>query len=56
MNILALLPLQWFGISGILGSILFIAGDLLYNHVPGSTKSPTEKMSAMPESRLLLPV
>jgi hypothetical protein len=49
----AIFPLRWFGISGIIGSILFIAGDLLYNHVPGSSKRPTEKMSNMPESRLL---
>jgi len=41
------------GISGILGSILFIIGDLLYNHIPGSSKSPVEKMSNMAESRLL---
>jgi len=47
------IPLRWFGISGILGSILFIIGDLLYNHVPGSSKNPTEKMSVMPKSRLL---
>jgi hypothetical protein len=53
MDTLGLLPLRWFGISGVFGSILFIAGDLLYNHVPGSSKSPTEKMSALPESRLL---
>jgi uncharacterized protein YjeT (DUF2065 family) len=46
--------LRWFGISGIFGSLLFIAGDLLYIHVPGSLKSPAEKMSKMPESRLLL--
>jgi hypothetical protein len=48
-----IIPLRWLGISGIFGSILFIAGDLLYNHVPGSSKSPTEKMSSLPESRLL---
>lgn len=41
------------GISGILGSILFIIGDLLYNHVPGSQDSIPEKMSRMPENRLL---
>jgi hypothetical protein len=45
--------LRWFGIFGILGSVLFIAGDLLYNHIPGSTKSPMEKMSVLPETRLL---
>ncbi len=41
------------GISGILGSMIFIFGDLLYNHVPGSKKSPALKMSKMTESRLL---
>jgi hypothetical protein len=45
--------LRLFGISGILGSVLFIYGDLLYNHVPGSKYSPTVKMSKMTESRLL---
>ena len=45
--------LQLFGISGILGSILFITGDLLYNHVPGSRDSVPVKMSRMPETRLL---
>jgi hypothetical protein len=45
--------LRLFGISGIIGSIFFISGDLLYNHVRGSKSSPTVKMSTMPESRLL---
>lgn len=36
-----------------LGAVLFIAGDLLYNHIPGSKKSPAEKMNILPESRLL---
>jgi hypothetical protein len=45
--------LRFFGISGILGSLLFIFGDLLYNHVPGSKDSITLKMSNMPDSRLL---
>jgi hypothetical protein len=45
--------LRLFGISGIIGAILFIGGDLLYNHIPGSRNSPTVKMSKMPESRLL---
>lgn len=45
--------LRWFGITGILGAVLFIIGDLLYNHIPGSAKSPTEKMSTQPETRLL---
>jgi len=45
--------LRLFGLSGILGSILFIFGDLSYNHVPGSINSPTIKMSKMAETRLL---
>jgi len=45
--------LRLFGISGIIGAMLFIFGDLLYHHVPGSKDSPTVKMSKMPESRLL---
>jgi hypothetical protein len=53
MFIFSTWALRCFGISGILGSILFIWGDLLYNHVPGSSASPAVKMSTMPESRLL---
>ena len=47
------LTLQLFGISGIVGSILFICGDLLYNHIPGSKDNPTVNMSKMPDARLL---
>ena len=53
MLIFTLWSLRLFGISGIIGSILFICGDLLYNHIPGSTAGPAMKMSALPESRLL---
>ena len=53
MFIFNIWSLRLFGISGIIGSILFIGGDLLYNHVPGSKASPTIKMSTLPESRLL---
>jgi hypothetical protein len=49
----SLWALRWSGISGILGAVLFIAGDLLYNHVPGSNQNPAQKMSRLPESRLL---
>jgi hypothetical protein len=45
--------LRVFGISGIIGAILFIWGDLLYNHVPGSNESPTIKMSRLPDGRLI---
>ena len=53
MSIFTIWALRWSGISGVLGSILFITGDLLYNHIPGSNQSPAEKMSRMPASRLL---
>lgn len=53
MFILTAWSLRLFGISGILGSILFITGDLLYNHIPNSKDSPAIKMSKQPESRLL---
>ena len=53
MTIFTIWTLRLFGISGIIGSMLFIFGDLLYNHVPGSKNSPAMKMSQMPESRLL---
>jgi hypothetical protein len=45
--------LRLLGIAGIAGAILFVLGDLLYNHVPGSKDSPTVKMSRMPAARLL---
>ena len=45
--------LRLFGLSGILGSLLFVCGDLLYNHIPGSTGSPAVKMSTLPAARLL---
>ncbi len=45
--------LRSFGLSGIIGSIFFICGDLLYNHVPGSSASPAVKMGNLPTSRLL---
>jgi len=53
MSIITTEALRLFGLSGVLGSILFIMGDLLYNHIPGSKYSPAVKMSQMPGSRLL---
>jgi len=53
MNIFSTWALRLFGLSGIIGSILFMVGDLLYNHVRGSKNSITVKMSDLPESRLL---
>jgi hypothetical protein len=45
--------LRLFGITGICGSILFILGDLSYNHIPGSKDSPALKLSRMPVARLI---
>ena len=53
MFLLTSWSLRIFGLLGVLGAILFICGDLLYNHIPGSTLSPMEKMGKMPERRLL---
>jgi len=53
MFLLTTWALRSFGISGIFGSILFILGDLLYNHIPGSKDSPALKMSRMPGRRLI---
>jgi len=53
MNLLTIWALRLFGLCGIIGSVLFILGDLLYNHVHGSKNSITVKMSNLPESRLL---
>jgi hypothetical protein len=53
MFIFTIWSVRLFGISGIIGAILFICGDLSYNHVPGSKASPTIKMSTLPDSRLI---
>ena len=53
MIISSIWTLRWLGISGVFGAVIFIAGDLLYNHIPGSKKSAAEKMCTLPESRLL---
>jgi hypothetical protein len=53
MILFTLLALRLFGLSGILGAILFMCGDLLYGHVPGSKDSPAQKMSKLAEARLL---
>jgi hypothetical protein len=45
--------LRLFGMSGILGSLLFMLGDLSYNHIPGSKDSPAMKMTKLSPSRLL---
>lgn len=53
MNIMTTWALRLFGFSGIVGAIFFISGDLLYNHIPGSSATPVVKMSRLPEKRLL---
>jgi len=45
--------LRLLGISGIFGASLFICGDLLYNHVPGSRETPTVIMSKLSSGRLI---
>jgi len=53
MNIFTPWALRLFGLSGIIGSILFIWGDLSYNHIPGSKDSPAQRMSGLSEKILL---
>ena len=53
IDILTSLALRLFGISGIIGAILFVWGDLSYNHIPGSKDSPAQRMSALSEKILL---
>lgn len=54
MSIFVSYALRWFLISGVLGAVLMVAGDLLYQHIPGSLKTIPEKMALMTESRLIL--
>ena len=53
MFILTTWALRCFGLSGIVGAVIFICGDLLYNHIPGSTQTLYEKMSSLPQKRLV---
>ena len=41
------------GIAGLLGGLITGIGDLLYNHIPGSTQTLYEKMSTFPQKRLV---
>jgi hypothetical protein len=41
------------GAAGILGALLLIAGDLLYQYVPGSAGSVSQKMSKLTSRRLM---
>jgi len=42
------------GIAGILGALTTGIGDLLYNHIPGSTQTLFQKMSSLPQKRLVM--
>jgi len=53
MNLFTPLALRLFGISGIIGAILFMWGDLSYNHIPSFKDSPAYRMSALSEKILL---
>jgi hypothetical protein len=41
------------GMLGILGAWITGSGDLLYNHIPGSKQTLYEKMSTLPQKRLI---
>jgi hypothetical protein len=41
------------GIAGFLGALIMATGDLLYHHVPGSTQTVAERMSSLPQTRLV---
>jgi hypothetical protein len=53
MTFLTPWALRLFGLAGIIGSILFMWGDLSYNHIPGVKDSPARRMSGLPEKILL---
>ena len=53
MNLFTPLALRLFGISGIIGAVLFMWGDLSYHHLPASQGSPAQRMSALSEKILL---
>ena len=41
------------GIAGIFGALIMVAGDLLYHNIPGSKQSLAERMSSLPQKRLV---
>jgi hypothetical protein len=53
MIIFTIWSLRVFGLCGILASIIFIFGDLLYNHIPGSAATVAEKMARLTPARLM---
>ena len=53
MNFETITIVRLCGIAGILGALITGAGDLLYNHIPGSTQTIYEKMSSLSQRRLV---
>ncbi len=45
--------IRFCGIAGILGALTMGTGDLLYHHIPGSKLSLAERMSSLPQARLV---
>jgi hypothetical protein len=41
------------GIAGIFGALIMGTGDLLYAHIPGSKQTLAERMSSLPQKRLV---
>jgi hypothetical protein len=41
------------GIAGILGALITGIGDLLYHHIPNSKQTLAERMSSLPQTRLV---
>jgi hypothetical protein len=49
----ALMLTRLCGIAGFLGALVTGLGDLLYNHIPGSTQTLYEKISSLSQKRLV---
>jgi len=45
--------IRFCGIAGILGALIMGTGDLLYHHIPDSRLSLSERMSSLPQDRLV---
>jgi hypothetical protein len=41
------------GIAGVFGALIMATGDLLYHHIPGSKLSLADRMSSLPQKRLV---
>jgi len=53
MNFETITIIRLCGIAGILGGLVTGIGDLLYNHIPGSTQTLYEKISTFLQKRLV---